>query len=317
MRIKKGIAYSGSKEEGCGTIEEKILKSKEEKMEFIQIRARDILKKNGEISDNIEPNLNELLGSFDGEKTVHLPSPRWDYDTLELRNEHMLISTIRTILIPLGITKYTIHPHFNRETYESLPLEEKKRVLIKMAKYFADIVSSGAYLAIENIPVRNLEEIKEMPDSRKKQKSLKNISYGMTIDEIDKILAITRKYVEQRTGDEKLANKRVGITFDTGHSLARIDDEQAKKAELEKWFKHYKDDMMICHITPSKKKNSDGSDSIKEEASKQTIEWVYELAEKYNVDALFLIEAHLSLQSMSKLYRMSCDISRKPSQVEL
>ena len=177
-----------------------------------------------------------------------------------------------------------------------------------MGNYFADLVSAGASIAIENIPVRNLDEIQKMPESPKKQKAIKNISYGMTMSEIDTILAIARKNVELRTGNTELAHNRVGITYDTGHSLTRIDEQQAKKNEVEKWIQHFKDDIIIYHITPSIERHNDGSDSVKEQNSRQIIEWVYEFTKKYNVDALSFVEAHASLKSMSRLYDISCDL---------
>ena len=65
---------------------------------------------------------------------------------------------------------------------------------------------------------------------------------------------------------------------------------------------------MIYHITPSIERHSDGSDSVKEQNSKQIIEWVYEFTKKYNVDALSFVEAHASLKSMSRLYDISCNL---------
>ena len=177
-----------------------------------------------------------------------------------------------------------------------------------MGNYFADLVLSGASLAIENIPVRDFGEIQRMPESPKKQKAIKNISYGMTIPEIDRILGITRKYVELKTGNTQLAHDRVGITYDTGHSLTRIDDQQTKKAEVEKWIQHFKDDIMIYHITPSIERHSDGRDAVKKQGSRQIIEWIYEFTKKYNVDALSFVEAHASLESMSRLYDISCEL---------
>lgn len=127
-------------------------------------------------------NLSSLVKSYRGEISVHLPNPVWNYTTLDLSNKNqVLISTIKDILVPLGIKKYTIHPHFNRATYETLSPEEKKKVLLIMGNYFADLVLAVASLAIENISVRDLDEIQGMPDSPKKQKAIKNISYGMTM----------------------------------------------------------------------------------------------------------------------------------------
>ena len=311
MKIKNGIAYSGSKEE-CGTLEEKIANAKEKRMPFIQVRAQDIkdmLIENDQIDQERLATFTELIKSYDGEISVHLPNPIWDYTSLEISSQNQtIISVIKNILVPLGIKNYTIHPHFSRETYEKLSLDEKKKVLLSMGSYFAKLTLAGATLAIENIPVRDLNEIKEMPDSPKKQKAIKNISYGMTISEIDKILAITRKNVELKTKDVQFANKRVGITYDTGHSLSNIDDEREEKAEVEKWIQHFKDDIRIFHITPSIGRNADGNDYVKEDGSRQIIRWVYEFAKKYRVNALSLIEAHASLESMSKLYDISCDL---------
>lgn len=95
---------------------------------------------------------------------------------------------------------------------------------------------------------------------------------------------------------------RVGITYDTAHSITRIDDQQAKKSEVKKCIQHFKDDIIIYHITPSIERHSDGIDSVKGQFSRQIIEWVYEFTKKYNVDALFFVEAHASLESMSRLY---------------
>lgn len=314
MEIRNGIAYSGSKEE-CGTLEEKLQNAKDKNIGFIQVRAKDIqdlLVANDGIDRAQLANLINLVKSYRGEISVHLPNPVWDYSTLDLSNKNqVVISTIRDILVPLGIKKYTIHPHFNRAIYETLSPDEKKKVLLTMGNYFADLVLAGASLAIENIPVRDLDEIQEMPESPKKQKAIKNISYGMTMEEIARILGITRKYVEARTGDTQLANDRVGITYDTGHSLTRIDNQQAKRAEVERWIQFFKDDIMIYHITPSIERNSDGSDSVKEEGSRQIIKWVYEFTKKYNIDALSFVEAHGSLKSMSRLYEISCELLGK------
>ena len=70
----------------------------------------------------------------------------------------MVISTIKDLLVPLGIEKYTIHPHFNRSIYEALSPDEKKRMLSNMGNYFADLVLSGASLArIDNMQDRKEE----------------------------------------------------------------------------------------------------------------------------------------------------------------
>ncbi len=176
-----------------------------------------------------------------------------------------------------------------------------------MGNYFADLVSAGATLAIENVPIRDLEELERMPNSTRKQKSMKNISYGMTILEIDQIMAITRKNIELRTGDIQLAHNKVRVTYDTGHSLRGIGDEQLRKSEVEKWIQYFKNDINIFHITPDIEKDSDGNYYVEEQKSKKIIKWVYELIKKYNIDALTFLEAHASLEVMSKLYDISCN----------
>ena len=305
MELKNGIAYSGSKEK-CGTLEDKILNAKKNKVKFIQVRTKDIsdiLLTDNKIDKEKLPYFTNLIKSYDGEISVHLPNPEWDYSLLQLSEINQLVpSTIKDILVPLGIKTYTIHPHFNKEVYKNLSPLMKKKVLLVMGNYFADLVLAGAYLAIENVPVRDLEKIKNMPDSFEKEHNLKNISYGMTMSEIDKILSVTRKSIELKAEDPQLSNGRVGITYDTGHSIKHIDDEQQKRTEIEMWIQFFKNDIMVYHITPSIKNNLDGTDSVKEQDSKHIIDLVCEFTKKYNVNAITLVEANASLKSMTELY---------------
>lgn len=104
--------------------------------------------------------------------------------------------------------------------------------------------------------------------------------------------------------------KKVGMTLDTGHALAKTPDEE-RKQELEKWFKAFHDDIRIVHITLGISKNIDGITSVKRDASQRTMEWVYGFAKKYGVTGLFLSEAHASLGSMSELYHMQCETAER------
>ncbi len=133
MEIKNGIAYSGSKEE-CGTLEEKIANAKAKKMKCIQLRAEDIMNRivvNNRVDIERITALSELISSYQGEVSVHLSTPNWDYSTLELSNKNQqVIAMIREILVNLGIEKYTIHPQFNRIIYETLSPNEKRKSFV-------------------------------------------------------------------------------------------------------------------------------------------------------------------------------------------
>lgn len=316
MGIKNGVAYSGSVEE-CGTLKQKIDNSKEHRMPVIQIRAGDILEmlrveRNGKTEEELtlereskRQEVVSLLKGFSGEISVHLTSPKWTDGHLDPKSMKRNISMV-TLLTSLGVMNYTIHPHINRIEYCALSEEEKKARRKEMAQYFSKLVSAGANLAIENIPVRNIEEIMAMPEGSKKDKNLRNISYGMTEAEIRDILYLTREYMKSKKGDPE----KVGITLDTGHALAKTPYEE-REQELEKWFKAFPDDIRIIHITPGISRNEDGSTSVKHDVSQRTMEWVYGLAQKYGVNGLFLSEAHASLESMTELYNMQCETAKR------
>ena len=295
MVIKNGIAYSGDYIE-CGTLEEKIKHAIENNINYIQIRTKDIqdvIIIDNQLNKEKLQELRNLIGNYKGTLSVHLPNPVWDYDNLELSESNQLVHVlIKEILLPMGIKDYTIHPHFNRQVYDNLSDNQKQIMLDKMANYFSSLSNLGINLAIENIPVRDFNVIKQMPESEKKKKALKNISYGMTIEEIQNILNLTKR---------KVNNGRVGITYDTGHSLAMINDINARYQEIDRWIRHFKNDIIIYHIAPNI-----GSDPLKltdeaKDYNRQIVEWVYDASQRYGVDALTFIEAHAKFEILTEL----------------
>jgi sugar phosphate isomerase/epimerase len=310
--IKNGIAYSGDVNE-CGTLKQKIDHAIENGIKYIQVRTKDI--QDLIISDNKldDAKVKELIAKVNeyhelvegGVISLHLPNPVWKYadgkavdvDNMDVNefklasSNELVIQIIKDLLLNIGIKDYTVHPHFPRKAYEAIKDEDKHIIIDKMSKYFSDIANLGVNLAIENIPVRDLSEVEKLEDVEKKKKALKNISYGMTIEEIQGILDATKA---------KTTNGRVGITFDTGHATARIQDFEARYNEFEKWISHFKDDIIIYHIAPNV-----GSDPVTltdsaRETTTKTVDWVYELSQKYSIDALTFIEAHTNFNILTE-----------------
>ena len=300
--IKNGIAYSGDVNE-CGTLVDKINHAISNNINYIQVRAKDIqdmIFVNGKIDSNRVKDFSKLVGSYNGTLSVHLPNPVWDYDNLNIDKSNDLVSIIiKDLLKPLGINDYTIHPHFNRQVYDNLNQDQKQIMLNKMSNYFSQIANLGINLAIENIPVRDMNTINEIEDIDKKNKAEKNISYGMSIDEIQNILDLTKN---------KVNNGKVGVTYDTGHSLSMIDDFGLKQNEIERWIEHFKDDILIYHITPSLGNDPNKLTEEAKDNNKQLIEWVYECSRKYNVDALSFVEAHTNLNKLSELFDIENEV---------
>ena len=316
MEIQNGIAYSGDKKE-CGTLKQKINHAIENKIGFIQVRAADIqdLIHKETQSEDVKK-VQDLITKYQktgGKLSVHLPNPVWDKN-LELISEHdkdtknpdnpnvQVIGFIKTALKPIGVDHYTIHPHFSRVKWEEISAEEQRKVLERMAKYFSKISQLGVTLAIENIPVRNLKEIKEKKAETKEEqakldKALKNISYGMTIEEIDDIIELSREDFAETTGSMIDAKEQIGMTYDTGHSLAEIKEEDERMTEIDKWVNHFQHDIRIFHISPS------GGD----EATKNITNQVFDCCQKYNVQALSYIEAHNDLQTMAHYHQIGCE----------
>jgi len=299
MEVRNGIAYSGDQAE-CGTLEQKIEHAITNNINYIQIRTKDIqdmITVDNKINKSKVDEFVSLLGKYSGTISVHLPNPVWDYDNLNLspKNE-LLISIIKDLLLPIGIKDYTIHPHFSRQVYESIGLEQRKEVLDKMSTYFSKVTNLGVNLAIENIPVRDLEKVKAMPESDKKQKALKNISYGMTIDEIENIINLTKSKVNQG---------RVGMTYDTGHSLSMVEDENIKKDVMDEWIEHFKNDIIIYHVAPKIGNEQFGLREDVKEYDLDLIRFIYDESERYNIDALTFFEAHASFDKLTELNNIS------------
>lgn len=309
MKFRNGIAYSGDKVE-CGTLEEKLNHAIKNGINYIQIRTKDIqdmiIIDNQLNKEKLQEFIN-LITNYNGTLSVHLPNLVWNYDDLELTESNQLVFTIiKNILLPMGIKDYTIHPHFNRQVYDSLSDTQKKLMLEKMSDYFSNLSNLGINLAIENIPVRDINVIRQMPESDKKKKAIKNISYGMTVEEIQTILDLTKA---------KVNNGRVGITYDTGHSLAMIKDMDARFQEIDRWISHFKNDIIIYHIAPNI-----GSDPSKltEEAKKydrKLVECVYDASQRYEIDALTFIEAHANFEILTELYDISEQIKDEKKQL--
>ena len=298
-----GIAYSGDEFE-CGTIVDKINNSIINDINPIQIRAKDIqsfIFVDGKIDNNKINELINLLNNYieNGKRTVsvHLPNPVWENGDIAQKN-YVIGNIIHDILVPLGITEYTIHPHINLYEFNSMTDNEKTSTIDKMGKYFAFLASNGANLAIENIPVRNINEIDSIVDEQKRKKAKKNISFGMSIEEIDIILNATRAILIQSGISEEKAKEMVGITYDTGHSLAQTSEEHLEST-VESWINHFANDIKIFHITPSVYKEKK---IIHEKKTAKIITLVNKLSSDYHIEALPLIEAHGSIELMTDLY---------------
>jgi len=304
--IKNGIAYSGNKAEQ-GSIVEKLNHSFQNNIEYIQIRIRDIqdyiFDSNKSLNEEKLLHLSAHISQFKGEISLHLPNPVWNYETNQLEQKNaIIIDTIKNLLLPLGIRKYTIHPHFNRIFFNNLNQVQKETVLNKMANYFAQIAQTGATIAIENIPTRNISEILKTLDSPKKRKGIKNISYGMTISEIEKILYLTKSNLQRITNKLQEDIENVGITYDTGHSLIGIDNFEQAYTEMEKWISHFNKDIKIIHLTPNVR-NKSKTDLI--------IRNIYHLCKAQNIEPLLLIESHNDLDQMTYFYIQSEQIKNE------
>lgn len=296
--IKNGLAYSGNAQE-CGTLEQKVIHAIENNVPYIQLRAADFQTIGA--SDMLKTQ--DLIRQYQekgGHISVHLPNPDWDYETMQLTETNAkVISAIKNIGKPLGIVEYTIHPHINRLEWEKLDTEQQHTVLSQMAKYFSKIAQQDVTLAIENIPVRDSEDFKGLPPTDEKEKAKfekgrKNISYGMTIEEIDDILDLTRKKYYEATGNLDASKQLIGITYDTGHSLAQIKDKDEGRGEIERWIGHFHDDIRIFHVSPSSSK----------EQNDIVFKSVIDNCWKYNVrDALTYVEAHEDLPTMSDYFK--------------
>lgn len=292
--MKNGLAYSGNKEE-CGSLEQKVKHAIDNKILYIQLRAADFQT----IAPNDINKAKDLIKKYQeigGQISVHLPNPEWDYDNLKLEEKNSrVISAVKNIGILLGIKNYTIHPHFNRLKWEKLEPKQQLKVLKRMAKYFSKIAQLGVTLAIENIPVRFTDDFKGLAPTTEKEKAkfekgMKNISYGMTIEEIDDILNLTRDDFCEATGNQEEAQKLIGITYDTGHSLAKIKGKEKSCAEIERWIGHFHEDIRIFHVSPS-------SD---EKQNDYVFKSVIDCSWQYDVkDALTYVEAHENLQTMA------------------
>ena len=298
-----GIAYSGDEFE-CGSIIDKINNSIINDISPIQIRAKDIqdfIVVNGRIDSIKTGELINLLNNYieNGKRTisVHLPNPVWDNHEISQKN-YVLGTIIHDILVPLGITEYTIHPHISSYEFNSMSDSEKISTIDKMGKYFAYLALNGANLAIENIPVRNINEIDNITDEQKKEKAKKNISFGMTIDEIDSILNNTRFNLVQLGKSEKETKDMIGVTYDTGHSLSMSSSDQMGSV-VENWISHFANDIKIFHIVPSV---DEENNLIHENKTAKIISLVNKLSKMYGVDALPFIEAHGSIELMTNLY---------------
>ena len=232
--------------------------------------------------------------------------------TNNIKNQNIrVIDFINTVLKPMGVDHYTIHPHFSKVKWEEISAEEQRKVLKRMARYFSMISQLGVTLAIENIPVRNLKELKERkpktPEEQAKlEKAMINISYGMTIKEIDDIIELTREDFAKTTGSMVDAKQQVGMTYDTGHSLAEIKEEDERMAEIDKWIDHFQDDIRIFHISPSGDYG----------ATRNITNQVFDCCQKYNVKALSYIEAHNDLQTMAHYYQIGCECRDNPCLAE-
>lgn len=317
-----GIAYAGSKEEyeldnGVTLLEQKVNNAKNNELKVIQVRTNDVMDYYKIYGG--EKLINYIRQLFDGgmELSVHLPSPVPDRNNpLEFNDFLAGVSQGVKMLSMAGVSKFTIHPHYNRLNYAKLSIEDKEKMVNNMGMMFAQLVAMAGgniVLAIENVPVRSIEDVEIKPTDEpkiieKKKKAIKNISYGMYPEEMRKIIDITRNKL--KTINPMIdADYLVGMTFDTGHATNKTPEEN-KLGEIARWVSMFEKDIRIFHIAPRGEHNL--------EKTGELMHNIYNAVKGRNMKAVAFVENHYSfgvnnkIASFCKAIDNNAQVKKKP-----
>lgn len=307
------IAYAGKSDEyelsenkELTLLERKINNAVQNNLNVIQVRINDIIeyeKKYG--ARKLSSYLLELR-SKGLEISVHLPSPIPDIDNkLNFNLFYQQLEPGLKLLAMSNVTKYTIHPHYNKIDFNRFNPQEQQIILENMSKLFANIIntlnsnkySENPILAIENVPVRDANSYTILPNDneemiKKKQKAQKNISYGMTKDELKNILSLTRSKIKTLGFDNIDENYQIGVTFDTGHAASLIPEEN-KKAEIKSWIDYFAKDIRLYHIAPRGEHNLDKTEEV--------MSFVQAESAKRNINATAFVENHYPFKTNNEI----------------
>lgn len=317
------IAYAGKNEEyetldnsEITLLERKVNNAISNNLSSIQVRINDIIeyeKKYG--SKKLS---SYLLGLKNNglEISVHLPSPVPDVDDKLNFNSfyHQLEQGLKLLAIS-GVTKYTIHPHYNKIIFDQLNIKEQQILLQNMSILFSNIIntlngncySEIPFLAIENVPVRDMNSYTILPgDSediiKKKKKAQKNISYGMSIAELRNIIELTRDNTKRLGFDDVNPDYQIGITFDTGHATSLVPEEN-KKDEMKKWFDSFAKDIRLFHIAPRGEHDLDKTEDLMSFVQTESL--------KRNMSVTAYVENHYSFETNNDLANICHKLNNK------
>lgn len=325
QNIYLSIAYAGKNEEyedldnaEITLLERKVNNAILNNLSSIQVRINDVIeyeKKYG--AKKLSSYLLNLKNSG-LEISVHLPSPVPDADNkLNFNSFYQQLEQGLKLLAISGVTKYTIHPHYNKIIFDQLNIKEQQILLQNMSILFSNIIntlngncySEKPFLAIENVPVRDMNSYTILPgDSediiKKKKKAQKNISYGMTIAELRNIIELTRDNTKRLGFDAVNPDYQIGVTFDTGHATSLVPEEN-KKDEMKKWFDSFAKDIRLFHIAPRGEHDLDKTEDLMSFVQSESL--------KRNMSVTAYVENHYSFKTNNDLANICHKLNNKLS----
>ena len=323
--IYLSIAYAGKSEEyeeldnaEITLLERKVNNAILNNLSSIQVRINDVIeyeKKYGakKLSSYLLNLKNNGL-----EISVHLPSPVPDVDNkLNFNSFYQQLEQGLKLLAISGVTKYTIHPHYNKIIFDQLNIKEQQILLQNMSILFSNIINTlngncyfeKPFLAIENVPVRDMNSYTILPSDsediiKKKKKAQKNISYGMTIAELRNIIELTRDNTKKLGFDDVNPDYQIGVTFDTGHATSLVPDEN-KKDEMKKWFDSFAKDIRLFHIAPRGEHDLDKTEDLMSFVQSESL--------KRNMSVTAYVENHYSFKTNNDLANICHKLNNKLS----
>lgn len=323
--IYLSIAYAGNSEEyeeldnaEITLLERKVNNAILNNLSSIQVRINDVIeyeKKYGakKLSSYLLNLKNNGL-----EISVHLPSPVPDVDNkLNFNSFYQQLEQGLKLLAISGVTKYTIHPHYNKIIFDQLNIKEQQILLQNMSILFSNIINTlngncyfeKPFLAIENVPVRDMNSYTILPSDsediiKKKKKAQKNISYGMTIAELRNIIELTKDNTKKLGFDDVNPDYQIGVTFDTGHATSLVPDEN-KKDEMKKWFDSFAKDIRLFHIAPRGEHDLDKTEDLMSFVQSESL--------KRNMSVTAYVENHYSFKTNNDLANICHKLNNKLS----
>lgn len=323
--IYLSIAYAGKSEEyeeldnaEITLLERKVNNAILNNLSSIQVRINDVIeyeKKYGakKLSSYLLNLKNNGL-----EISVHLPSPVPDVDNkLNFNSFYQQLEQGLKLLAISGVTKYTIHPHYNKIIFDQLNIKEQQILLQNMSILFSNIINTlngncyfeKPFLAIENVPVRDMNSYTILPSDsediiKKKKKAQKNISYGMTIAELRNIIELTKDNTKKLGFDDVNPDYQIGVTFDTGHATSLVPDEN-KKDEMKKWFDSFAKDIRLFHIAPRGEHDLDKTEDLMSFVQSESL--------KRNMSVTAYVENHYSFKTNNDLANICHKLNNKLS----